>query len=154
MKVKTLLVALSIIFLIIMTSSVSAVEYNSLKESDKKINLQKNYNPDILKAEIQERLNTLINKDVSFKTMFNDEESDDPDGPLEGGLDDTSDFVALFWGLLNAIGFLPYFIKLIFKHENAFEFFAGIFGTLDISFQVLMNFGEAFDIIEYTMDGS
>ena len=83
--------------------------------------------------------------------LYNDPE-DDPDGPIQGGLDDPSDFIALFWGLS---GFLWILFPLpnLLNPDNLKQFISGLLGTSAAVFNIIMNFGEAFDVIEYIEDG-
>jgi hypothetical protein len=102
---------------------------------------------------IQIRIKELIDNNVTITSLFSSNSQDDSDGPYIGGLDDKSDFSALFWGILGLLVFLPLSLKLVFNPQNILQFIGGILGSFAGSYNALMNFGEAFDLIEYVEDG-
>jgi len=103
-----------------------------------------------------------IRKIISVSTIIDpkiklDVIKDDPDGPFEGGLDDTYDWVDLYYGILYG-----YILLLFIKNKslkNAFatgNIYTIIIWILDYglyTYGTLTNFGDAFDIIDPDKNG-
>ena len=153
MKKKIIFGIFLVAFLIMIIPSVPAVEYHTAVEMTNKSKfVEKTKDTEVLKQVIQQRINKLIQQDVSFKDLLCSRSSLDPDGPYIGGLDDPTDWKALFWGLMGCT-FLTFSLKLLLKPENILQLIGGILGSFSTMFNILINFCEAFDILEYTMDG-
>lgn len=157
MEKKYVFISISIVFLLITTSTISA--YGSeIEKNNVKIDFanKESIDIDLLKVRVQEKLNTLCEQKFTFTSLIKQhlttKSSDDPDGPYEGGLDDSSDFSALFWGLSGFV-FVYFSLSLLLNRENLLQFIGGAVGTFAASFNLVMNLGEAFDLIEYVEDG-
>ena len=156
MKKRYVFIVAFVVFLLVFTTISSAY----------KSQMQKNYVVidndteyivlELLKTKIQEKINEINDKNISFidliKTCYLYSSQDDPNGPNYGGLDDITDFKALFWGLLGFV-FLSFSLGLLLNPDNSLQLIGGILGTINLSYNIIMNFAEAFDWFEYTVDG-
>ena len=146
MREKILFGAVFVTLLLTLTSMASAIENEAVYSSE-----------DELLERIQERMDERNIKDLTlFKIIknMNSNDAEDPDGPYRGGLDDSSDYSALFWGCLALFVFMPFSIKLILMPQNNMQLIGGILGATTQGYNIIMNLGEAFDLIEYTEDGN
>ena len=143
-KIKST-ICLIIVFLIIMIPNVTAMEgeiYLNICDFDE----------DELKNSILDRIEELQEKQVDFNILKPN--WTDPDGPLEGGLDDMADFVSLFIGFITT-GCLMFFIKQGY-FRNAENLLLSVLWIINYglyTYETLIAFGEAFDIIENNEDG-
>jgi hypothetical protein len=145
MKKITLMICLSIIFLIVMIPNHSAIV------GEKYFNML-DFNEDELKNSIIDRIEKLQDKQIDFNILKPN--WTDPDGPLEGGLDDMADYVSLMLGIISA-SCLMLFIKqgMIRNSLNLLNFVLGIINYGLYTYETLIAFGEAFDVIENNDDG-
>ncbi|MFE3845956.1 hypothetical protein ACFL1L_03755 [Thermoplasmatota archaeon] len=143
-KIKSI-ICLIIVFLIVMIPNVSAIE------GEKYLYIC-DFDEDELKNSILDRIEELQEKQVDFNILKPN--WTDPDGPLEGGLDDMADYVSLFLGVVSA-GCLMLFIKqgMLRNSLNLLNFVLGIINYGLYTYETLLAFGEAFDIIENNDDG-
>jgi len=102
---------------------------------------------DELKNAIIERIEQLQeqNNDLNYIEL----NWTDPDGPLEGGLDDMADFISFVCGIISAGLFLS-FIKYVGLRNspNMLVFVLGIINCGLCTYNILVGFGEAFDVYE------
>ena len=107
---------------------------------------------DTLKNAIIERIELMQSQNYNIK--FIGLNWTDPDGPFEGGLDDMADIISLIIGVLTA-GFLMLFIKngVLKSSQNLFLFVLWIINYSLYTYETLIAFGEAFDIIDNNNDG-
>jgi hypothetical protein len=156
MKNRYVFIAVSVVFLLVFTSISSAY----------KSEIQKNYvvidddvediELELMKNRIQEKIDEISDRKISFidliKARYLYSSQDDPDGPNAGGLDDPTDFMALFWCLAGFV-FLVFPLPLLLNPDNSLQFIGGLLGTMTTSYNIFMSFAEAFDMIEYEADG-
>ena len=107
---------------------------------------------DTLKNAIIERIDLMQEQDYNIK--FVGLNWTDPDGPFEGGLDDIADIISLMVGVISA-GYLLLFIKngVLKSSQNLFIFVLWIINCSLYTYNTLIAFGEAFDIIDNNNDG-
>ena len=100
-----------------------------------------------MKEEIIERYYELKNIHRPFLTLgiFN---KTDPDGPLEGGMDDISDLICFYFGYVALKATISHGERLISNPS-----FFNLLITLDWAWTTIVYFGEAFDTREYFEDG-
>jgi len=136
-------------FSIIMITNVSAIEYNII---DKQLStLRPNINEEELRQLIIERIDEM--KEQNKKIELFGVNATDPDGPLEGGLDDLSDYYYLFLSLMPFISVLQAF-RSIFQAGNILDRLSFLVSAGFSSFSTLVNLGEAFDVFDrYPSDG-
>lgn len=140
MKKKSIIFgSLLAVFLMLMIPNVSAIQYITLEHETTK--LARNMSEDEIKNAILQRIQQL-EKPITLNINMTD-----PDGPLEGGLDDFFDFVNLIFGLIGTIS-LGYALVTIFLSQNIFSTLKNIFYSGYFTFLDLIYFGEAFDILE------
>jgi hypothetical protein len=140
MKKKTIIIgSLLAVFLMMMIPNISAIQYITLEHETTQ--LARNMSKDEIKGAILQRIQHLKKP---FTLNIN---MTDPDGPLEGGLDDFSDFVHLLFGIISTIS-LGYTLVTIFLSQNIFSTLKNIFYSGYFTFLDLIYFGEAFDILE------
>ena len=84
---------------------------------------------------------------------YNVKSADDPDGPLSGGLDDPSDFMALIFALIPLV-FIGTPLKYLFSPETTLQFIGGLFMVPASTFNILTGFGEAFDLVDLDENGT
>ena len=130
------------IFLMLMIPNISAIQCKTINE----------YNTEELKNNIIERIQQLKNQQKEITIIgFN---FTNPDGPLEGGLDDFSDFAFLLYGIWVS----PNFIKIIsrlFEIQNLYDFMLWLFSSSMASVYTILSFAEAFDVLDiYPYDGN
>jgi hypothetical protein len=136
------------ILLLVLIPNINAVEYLTTIENTQ------DFNENELKEAIINRINKLEEENTNHKIRL---VTEDPDGPFEGGLDDPYDWVYLFTGTIS-IFFLGFFIKNQFI-KNALlsgDIRGFIQWTINYglyTYNTLIGFGEAFDIIEHYEDG-
>lgn len=146
MNKKIVFGSLLAVFLMLMIPNISAIEYRTTNEET-----TPTYEPYIdeeeLKDAILERIEQL--KEQQKHIAINSLNLTDPDGPLEGGLDDLMDYYFLFLGLL----FLSYLL-LFFKQgrmrnsESVLEFISQFVVYGQFTFRTLTSLGEAFDVYD------
>jgi len=147
MKMKNikLLICLFTVFLMLMIPNISAIEYKTV-ESKQYLSNPK-IDEDELKNAIIERIEQLQeqNNDLNIIGL----NWTDPDGPLEGGLDDIADFISLVCGIMSA-GMLLSAIKhgALRNSPNMLIFVWGIINYGLCTYSTLFGFGEAFDVYE------
>ena len=74
----------------------------------------------------------------------------DPDGPLEGGLDDIVDYINLIFGIAQSGYLLKIILKGYIRDSSTFyEFILWIILYAANALNILIVFGEAFDVFEY-----
>ncbi len=146
----------SVVFLLVLASISSAYKSEIQKNYVVFDNDIKTVNLELMKTKIQEKIDDLGDKKISFIDLIKADSlyssQDDPDGPYHGGLDDSTDFNALFWGLLGFV-FLSFPLPSLLNPDSSLMFISGLLGTITASYNIIMNFAEAFDVIEYTLDG-
>lgn len=134
------------VFLLIIMPNISAVEYTSMKSEVTSFSMS--MNKEDLKNAIIERLNELKVNQLEISLFF-ELNWTDADGPREGGLDDNSDLISLYTGIVLSGGLL--FILSNKYHERS-ETILDSIGWLLVyggySVLILSYFGEAFDVIE------
>jgi hypothetical protein len=141
-------------FVLLTTPALPAIEYNSAAGTKKPYS---RWGPDIdpeeLKEMILERIEELLQHDISFINRLILDPSD-PDGPYRGGLDDPTDFLYLFWGLIET-GMLAYCFKegLLRNPVSLLMFIHVLLVEALCVYGALIHFGEAFDVIEIDNDG-
>lgn len=142
MKKKTILIG-SIVacFLMLMIPTITAVEYITYKKIGPEINEEE------LKNAILERIQEM--REQEKQITITDINWDDPDGAFEGGLDDYTDFMALFFGIFYS-GYFLYGIKIgiLRNSENLLDFIDGLVYYGACSIEILAYFGEAFDVFD------
>jgi len=141
---KYFLFAISVVFIVFISTSSSAFETKIYQENTK-------YEIEDLKFQIKEKIKELSFADI-IKGAFTNKLAIDPNGPYQGGLDDSSDYSALFWGLAGFV-FVSFPLPFLLNPDNFLQLIGGFFGTFTASFNIIMNLGEAFDLIEYVADG-
>ncbi|MCJ7572510.1 MAG: hypothetical protein MUO82_11670 [Candidatus Thermoplasmatota archaeon] len=156
MKNRYVLIVVSVVFLLVFTSISSAYKSEIQKNYIVIDNDAEDIDLELIKTKIQEKIDEITDTKIPFidliKASYLYNSQDDPDGPYAGGLDDPTDFRALFWGLLGIV-FVYFPLSLLLNYTNSLQLIGGILGTITASYNMIMNFGEAFDIIEYTEDG-
>ncbi len=130
------------VFLMVMIPNISAIQCNNINEN----------NTEELKNIIIERIQQLKNQHketIIFGFNFTD-----PDGPLEGGLDDITDFAWLLYGIW-VFSNLIKIISRLFEIQNLYDFVLWLFSSsLDLVYTIL-SFAEAFDVLDiYPYDGN
>ena len=142
MKKNILITSLLSIFLILMVPNITAVEYKTVEQ----INTN-NVDIDELKNAIILRIEKL--KEKKYKLSIFGLNWTDPDGPLEGGLDDVADIISLICGIISG-GILLYAIrnKALRNSENLFLFVLWIFNYGLATYNTILGFAEAFDVYE------
>jgi hypothetical protein len=100
-----------------------------------------------MKDEILERYYELRNSHRSFLTLeiFN---KTDPDGPLEGGMDDISDLICFYFGYIELKAAIRSAETLITSPS-----LLNLIITLEYTWAMTVYFGEAFDTREFFEDG-
>ena len=143
-KIKST-ICLIIVFLIIMIPNVTAMEgeiYLNICDFDE----------DELKNSILDRIEELQEKQVDFNILKPN--WTDPDWPLEGGLDDMADYVSLMVGIISASCLLLFLKQGMLRNSlNLLNFALGVINYGLYTYETLIAFGEAFDIIENNDDG-
>lgn len=84
-------------------------------------------------------------KSLFSRGLFN---KNDPDGPLEGGMDDISDLISLFFFISCAKSTIKNIITLIERPS-----IIGLFAVVGSSYAALIYLGEALDTKEFFNDG-
>ncbi len=143
-KIKSI-ICLIIVFLIVMIPNVSAIE------GEKYLYIC-DFDEDELKNSILDRIEELQEKQVDFNILKLN--WTDPDGPLEGGLDDMADYVSLMVGIISASCLLLFLKQGMLRNSlNLLNFALGVINYGLYTYETLIAFGEAFDIIENNDDG-
>ena len=144
-KRRTIIVCLFACFLMLMIPTINAMEYTTIENNTPTI--EPEFNEDELKEAILERIEQL--KQQEKDNTITGLNWTDPDGPLEGGLDDYSDFISLLGGLITTSGLFYIISQGYFKNP---EKLLGYIGNLivygEYTFFSLTYFGEAFDIYD------
>jgi hypothetical protein len=86
-------------------------------------------------------------------TQANDGIDKNNDKEYLNGLDDKSDYTALFWGTVSLVIFLPPQLKTIVNGNTTLQKIGALLGSISMSYAILFNFLEAFDIYDYNGDG-
>ena len=156
MKKRYVFIVISIVFLLVFTSISSAYKSEIQKNYVVIDNDAEDIELELMKTKIQEKIDEISDRKISFidliKARYIYSSQDDPNGPYVGGLDDSTDFSALFWGLLGIV-FVAFPLPFLLNPDNTLQLIGGILGTITASYNMIMNFAEAFDILEYTEDG-
>jgi hypothetical protein len=149
MKIRTIIFgSIFACLLIILVPNISAIEFIIITENTV------DYNENELIAAIKEKIEQLKAQKTNLQISLI---KDDPDGPFEGGLDDTYDWVDLYFGIIYG-----YILLLFIKNKslkNAFStgnIFTIIIWLIDYglySIDTLRRFGDAFDIIDPDENG-
>ncbi|OYT29253.1 hypothetical protein B6U98_02785 [Thermoplasmatales archaeon ex4572_165] len=130
-----------------MIPNIGAVEYRT---TDSKLPINNpNLNEDELKDAILERIQQLQKQQKEI--TINGINMNDPDGPLEGGLDDLMDYYYLFLGFLFP-SYILHFIKqgYLRQSESILEFIGQLLVYGQFTFRTLTSLGEAFDVYDMT----
>jgi hypothetical protein len=135
------------------TPALPAIQHNTTTITQKNHPLNTpDIDPEELKKAILERIEELLQKDITFINQLILDPSD-PDGPYKGGLDDLTDFKYLFWGLLDT-GWLVFAFKIgFFQEENLLMLIYNLLLGAGMGLTALLHFGEAFDVIDADRDG-
>ncbi len=153
MSKKYIFISILMAFLLIATG-MNSVYGSKIQKIEK--NKEKTINVESLKNEIKEKINSLPAQNLSFYRIvsrsLNTKSNEDPDGPYVGGLDDPTDYTNLFWGLLGFV-WISFGLNTLLNAENLKQIIGGLLGTITPSFNLIMQLGEAFDVIEYIEDG-
>jgi hypothetical protein len=149
MKIRTIIFgSIFACLLIILVPNISAIEFIIITKNTV------DYNENELIAAIKEKIEQLKAQKTNLQISLI---KDDPDGPFEGGLDDTYDWVDLYFGIIYG-----YILLLFIKNKslkNAFStgnIFTIIIWLIDYglySIDTLRRFGDAFDIIDPDENG-
>jgi hypothetical protein len=158
MKRSILIGSIFVCFLMLMTTTIGAVEFQTIL----------NNGPDIddeeLKTAILQRIEELKISNPKPCWTF-----DDPDGPFEGGLDDWYDWKDLIYSCVQTIlltklvldlpEIIPLYLELI-TSDDVGSIIAGVYFIVLIIFDltvvpihVLQSYGDAFDIIDPDENG-
>jgi len=102
---------------------------------------------EVLRQEIIERIIEIKDSGRSIFSLgiFN---KTDPDGPLEGGMDDISDLISFWFGYIELKEAIRYMVQIM-ENPNISDMFMMVIFTR----AALVYFGEAFDTKEYFKDG-
>jgi hypothetical protein len=105
------------------------------------------YNKEEIKEAILERIYFL--QEQKIEPTIQGLSWEDPDGPLEGGLDDYSDYINLLMGF-TSIKLILFCIKdgIIRNAETLYQMIISILEYGINTFDTLVAFGEAFDVYE------
>lgn len=156
MKYTYVFIVVSVVFLLVFTSISSAYKSEIQKNYVIIDNDAEDIDLELKKTKIQEKIDEISDRKISFidliKARYLYSSQDDPDGPYVGGLDDSTDFSALFWCLAGIV-FLAFPLPLLLNPDNSLQLIGGILGTITTSYNMIMSFAEAFDMIEYIEDG-
>jgi len=145
MKKTKLMICVTIVFLIVMIPNHSAIA------GEKYLNIYY-FDEDELKNSIIVRIEELQGKQIDFNILKPN--WTDPDGPLEGGLDDMADYVSLMIGIISASCLLLFLKQGMLRNSlNLLNFALGVINYGLYTYETLIAFGEAFDIIENNNDG-
>lgn len=149
MKIRTIIFgSIFTCLLILLVPNISAIEFITITENTT------DYNENELIDAIKEKIEQLKAQKTNLQISLI---KDDPDGPFEGGLDDTYDWVDLYYGILYG-----YILLLFIKNKSLKNAFAtGNLYTIIIwiidyglyTYGTLTNFGDAFDIIDPDKNG-
>ena len=135
-------------FLMLLAPSVSAIEFGSMTEN------VTDYNETELIDAIKERIEELkiLNPDPKF-TLNND----DADGLFKGGLDDRYDWMDLirgiYFGFVLASMLKNHTLRQTIAAGNIYDIVTCIINYEIITWNTLIAFGDAFDIIDSDEDG-
>jgi len=156
MKKRYVFIVTSVVFLLVFTSISSAFKSEIQKNYVVIDNDAEDIELELMKTKIQEKIDEISDRKISFidliKASYLYSSQDDPNGPNYGGLDDSTDFSALFWSLLGIV-FVSFSLPFLLNPDNTLQLIGGILGTITASYNMIMNFAEAFDMIEYIEDG-
>ena len=149
MKIRTIIFgSIFACLLILLVPNISAIEYITITENTR------DYNENELIDAIKEKIEQLKAQKTNLQMALL---KDDPDGPFEGGLDDTYDWVDLYFGIIYG-----YILLLFIKNKSLrIAFQIGNIPTIIIwiidyglyTYSTLTNFGDAFDIIDPDENG-
>jgi len=148
MKRTILIGSLFACFLMLMIPNISAIESLTVSNSGP------DYDEEELIQAILQRIEELKVSNPTPKPCWN---SDDPDGPYEGGLDDPSDWINLFLSLVNTIilgKFLNKYKPRDFLREDSLTVSLYILNCSTLTLNGLLYLADAFDIFDYEENGS
>ena len=149
MKIRTILFgSIFTCILMLLVPNLSAIEFKTVSDNIT------DYNEDELINVIKERIEELKLQNPDLKISF---DLDDPDGPFEGGLDDFYDWKDLFIGIMYSIGLIKmlksHFLIQALVSGNIYSIVGWIFNYGSYTTFTLINFGDAFDIIDPDENG-
>ena len=136
-------------FFIVGAPTIQALQYSSsgkvnLLNQSKRV---ENENKDEIRQTIIERLNEFKGQKLSIMNFIKFGR-EDPDGPLNGGLDDTRDWISLFFGLIELNACISEIIDFLKNPSFLNLWLVGLY-----TWATYVYLGEAFDLVEFFEDG-
>lgn len=148
MKKILLTFAVGSTILMLMSPLVSSIGYNTIEKNIT------DFDKEILIEEISKRINMINTQKINPNNSFFD---GDPDGPLEGGLDDSSDWYDLAYGSLYGLLLFQYIknkmLRDAFESGNTYYAIKMLLSYLEMSTMCLFSLLDAFDIADPDNNG-
>jgi hypothetical protein len=148
MKKTILVFIVGSTILMLMSPLVSSIGYITIEKNST------GFDKEILIEEISKRIDLIYLQKINLKNPLLNV---DPDGPFEGGLDDSSDWYDLLFGSLYGLLLFQYIknkmLKDAFESGNVYYSIKMLLNYLQMSTECLFSLIDAFDIADSDNNG-